>query len=519
MEKQKDKFYVTTPIYYANATPHIGHAYTTVLSDVLARYHRFLGEETYFLTGTDEHGAKNCRSAEESGQDVKKFVDQNAEKYKELFKILNISNDDFIRTTDQKKHWPGVKKFWTDLYEKGDVYKGTYKGLYCVGCEAFVTEKDLTGKKCALHDKEPEEINEENYFFKLSKYDDQLKEVIQTNKFKIYPESKKNEALAFINEGLKDVSISRPAKDISWGIPIPWDDTQTIYVWAEALINYISALGYGRDDKLFKKFWPADVQVMAKDITRFHITMWPAMLLSAGIELPKSFLVHGFITSGGKKMSKTIGNIVDPLNIVNQYGADALRYYLVREISPFEDGDFTEEKFKEAYNANLANGLGNYVSRVFKMAFSYFEGVIKKPSEALLSQIPFKEDNKELFSVPYVFEHFVWKDYKKLMSDLEFNKATDLVWTAITWLDSYVQGYEPFKLIQADKEKTEAVLWSLLAGMANIAWMVYPFMPETAEKIMVGLGIDKEKTPPSGASNKFVDFTLKEVETLFPRVE
>ncbi|MFC1756973.1 methionine--tRNA ligase [Patescibacteria group bacterium] len=519
MEKQEHKFYVTTPIYYVNDVPHIGHAYTTVLADVLVRYHRLVGDASYFLTGTDEHGAKVCRGAEEKGQDVEKFVDENAQKFEELTKILQVSNDDFIRTTDQKKHWPGVEKFWKILNEKGDVYKGNYKGLYCVGCEAFVTEKDLVNGKCVDHDKEPEMIEEENYFFKLSKYGDELKKVIETGQFKIHPESKKNEVLAFINEGLKDVSISRPAKDIKWGIPIPWDDTQTIYVWAEALINYISALGYGEpalpaggDEKLFKKFWPADVHVMAKEITRFHITMWPAMLLSAGIELPKSFLVHGFILSGGKKMSKSVGNVVDPFDVVSRYGADALRYYFVREISQFEDGDFTEEKFKEAYNANLANGLGNYVSRVFKMAFSYFDGKVKKPSDTLLSQVPLKEGDRELFSVPHVFEHSTWKEYKEYLENLEINKAADLSWAAISQLDNYVQDYEPFKMIQSDEEKTQAVLWSLLVGLANIAWMIYPFIPETAEKIMEGLGI-KNKIEELG------DFSLKEIEALFPRKE
>ncbi len=509
---QKNKFYVTTPIYYVNDVPHIGHAYTSVLADVLARHSRFLGKDVFFLTGTDEHGAKICRGAEEEGEDVKDFVDKNSEKFRELSKKLNISNDDFIRTSDKERHWSSAQKIWGRIRVKEDVYKEKYKGLYCVGCEAFVTERDLVDGKCVYHEKEPEKIEEENYFFRLSKYGDELKKLIEKDELKIYPESKKKEVLSFISEGLKDISISRPAKDIKWGVPIPWDSDHTIYVWAEALINYLSALDYDGNKKLFEKFWPADVHVMAKDILRFHAVIWPAMLLSAGLELPKSLLAHGFINSGGKKMSKTLGNVIDPLKIIEEYSVDALRYYLVRELTPFEDGDFTEEKFKEAYNANLANGLGNYVSRIFKMAFSYFDGSIKKPDEVLLSQVSVKENEKETFSVPYIFDKVFWPEYEKNMEEMKVNKAADVVWEAISMLDGYVQDYEPFKLIKTDEKKTEAILWSLLVGLAEIVWMIYPFMPETAEKIMVGLGI-KNKEDSEG------DFKLKQIETLFPRKE
>jgi len=512
MEQKNNKFYITTPIYYVNDVPHIGHAYTSVLTDVLARYNRFLGKDVLFLTGTDEHGAKICRSAEAKGVDVKDFVDENSAKFKELFKLLNISNDDFIRTSDQERHWPNAQKIWGKIRVKEDVYKKKYEGLYCVGCEAFITERDLVDGKCIYHDKEPEKIEEENYFFKLSKYGDELKNLIEKDEFKIYPESKKKEVLSFIGEGLRDISISRPAKDIKWGIPVPWDSDHTLYVWAEALVNYLSALDYKGGGKLYKKFWPADIHIMAKDILRFHAVVWPAILLSAGLELPKSLLAHGFINSGGKKMSKTLGNVVDPTDIASRYGVDALRYYLVRELTPFEDGDFTEEKFKETYNANLANGLGNYVSRVFKMAFTYFEGSIKKPDDVLLSQISIKEDGKETYSVPYVFDKVLWPKYQKNMKEMKINKAADVAWEAISILDGYVQDYEPFRLIKTDKEKTEAVLWSLLCGLANIVWMIYPFMPETAEKIMAGLGVKNHK-------DSWEEFKLNEVENLFPRKE
>ncbi|MCF7835832.1 MAG: class I tRNA ligase family protein [Candidatus Marinimicrobia bacterium] len=508
----KKKFYVTTPIYYANDAPHLGHAYTSVLCDIFARYHRLNGEDVFFLTGTDEHGAKICRTADEKGEDVKEFTDKNSLKFKKLFELLNISNDDFIRTSDKKRHWPGVEKIWKIIDENGDIYKDRYKGLYCVGCEALVTEKDLVDGKCIYHDKAPEEIEEENYFFRLSNYTDKIKKIIEKDEIAVVPEGKKKETLAFLENGLNDISISRPSRDISWGIPVPSDSSQTIYVWFEALVNYISALGYGGDEKNFSKFWPADLHVMAKDIMRFHNIIWPAMILSVGLPLPKKNLIHGFFNVDGKKMSKTIGNVVDPFDMAKRYGVDALRYYFTRETTPFEDGDFTEEKFKEAYNANLANGLGNYVSRVFKMAFSYFDGVVKKPDDVLLSSVPFVDQNKESFSVPYVFEHNFWVEYKKNIEDLKVNNAADVVWGALSELDGYIQNYMPFKLVKTDKEKTETILWCLLYGLANISQMIYPFMPETAEKIMGALGMENKTDVPQ-------DFSIKEIDNLFPRLE
>lgn len=511
-----EKFYITTPIYYVNDAPHIGHAYTTVLADALARYHRLSGEDVFFLSGTDEHGAKVNRSAEEKGEDVREFVDKNSEQFQRLFNVLSISNDDFIRTSDKEKHWKGVEKLWQKIKEKGDIYMDVYKGLYCLGCESFITDKDLVNGKCIYHDVKPEVIEEENYFFRLSKYRDEVKKKIVEGEFKILPESRKNETLSFLESGLDDISFSRPSKDIKWGIPVPGDPAHTIYVWSDALTNYISALGYGRDEKLFEKFWPANLHVLAKDIMRFHTIIWPAMLLSAGLPLPKEFLVHGFINVGGKKMSKTIGNVVDPFELVNNYGADALRYYILRELSPFEDGDYTEEKFKNAYNANLANGLGNYVSRIFKMGFSYFDGNIKKPTDVLLSSVPFKEKERESFSVPYVFEHIFWPEYRKNMEEIKINSAADVVWRIISDLDTYIQEYEPFKLIKKDEEKTTAVLWSLFAGLANICLMIYPFMPETAEKIMASLGISEKKEIHRLMEG---DFSLKPIDALFKRKE
>ncbi len=508
------KFYITTPIYYVNDVPHLGHAYTSVLADVMARYQRFRGKEVFFLTGTDEHGAKISRAAEEKRKDIREFVDENSLRFKKLLTVLNISNDDFIRTSDERRHFKAVLKLWEKLKQNGDIYKDKYKGLYCVGCEAFITKKDMVDEKCVLHNLEPEVIEEENYFFRLSKYADKLKTVIQSGELKIFPESRKKESLAFIEEGLKDVSFSRPSKDIKWGIPVPGDAEQTIYVWCDALANYLSALGYASENEnKFNKFWPADLHTMAKDILRFHTIIWPAMLMSAGLPLPKAFLIHGYISIGGKKMSKTLGNIVDPFVLADSYGIDALRYYFCREISPFEDGDFTEEKFKEVYNANLANGLGNYVSRVFKMALTYFEGNIKKPTDVLVSAVPLREKEVESYSIPYVFEHFIWPEYIERMENLEINRAADTAWSAISRLDAYIQDYQPFKMVKSDKEKTAAILWSLLFGLVNIAWMVYPFVSGTAEKILQALSAGQNKFEPN------ISFALKPIGTLFPRKE
>lgn len=314
------KFYITTSIAYTNTPPHIGFALESIQADVLARYHRALGEDVFFLTGTDEHGAKIAKAAEAAQKEPRKFVDYIAERFEALKPALNLSNNDFIRTTDEKRHWPAVKKVWLRLKKNGDICKKSYKGLYCSGCEAFITKKDLVGGKCAIHLKEPEIIDEENYFFRLSKYSDKLKKLIEKDKLRIIPEARKNEMLSFINQGLEDISFSRPRKDLKWGIPVPDDDSHTIYVWADALINYISAIGYAEENKIFKKFWPADVHCVGKDILKFHALIWPGMLLSLGLDLPKNIFVHGFITVDGQKISKSLGNTIDPFELVKKYG-------------------------------------------------------------------------------------------------------------------------------------------------------------------------------------------------------
>lgn len=499
----KEKFYITTSIAYANGEPHIGFALEVIQADVIARYRRIQGRDVFFLSGTDEHGAKVSRAASSAKMSVREFVDGISGKFNKLLSELNISNNDFIRTSDEKRHFPGVSEIWKRLERSGDIYKASYKGLYCVGHEAFITEKDLVDGKCQDHAKEPEVIEEENYFFRLSRYGDKIKQTISSGELKIFPESRKNEILSFLGKGLEDVSFSRPSKDIPWGIPVPGDPTQTMYVWCDALSNYITALGFGTqwteisaDDGSAsgrEKFWPADLHVIGKDILRFHAAIWPGMLLSSGLLLPKSIFAHGFITVGGRKMSKTLGNIVDPFDLIERFGADALRYYLLREVPVFEDGDFTEDKFLSAYNDNLAKGLGNYISRTSKMVENYFSGTISKPDPKRISEVPFKttmnalnlegSGNIEAFGVEYFILNFIRPKFEEHMENFRFSEALDTVWVLLGKLDGYIQTYEPFKLIKTDRLKTEVVLWEASLGALYVASMIAPFMPQTSEKI------------------------------------
>jgi len=468
---KKKGFYITTSIAYTNAFPHIGFALESIQADVIARYQRIKNKEVFFLTGTDEHGSKIVKAAEKAGKDPKKFVNEVSKKVKDLKKILNLSNNDFIRTTNQKYHWPTVKKAWLKLKENGDIYKKKYKGLYCVGCEAFITKKDLKNGKCLIHQKEAEIIEEENYFFQLSKYQNQLKEIIKKDKIKIIPKSRKNEILNFIKQKLEDVSFSRPRKDLNWGIPVPGDKNQTIYVWADALTNYISALGYVKNSQKFKKFWPTDIHCIGKDILKFHALIWPGMLLSLKLPLPKTIFVHGFINVDGQKMSKSLGNIIDPFELVKKYGTDAVRYFLLRQISPFEDGDFTYQKFEESYNAGLANGLGNLVARVIKLVeiFNFQFSNFKKPPSSNFQTII----NKTL------------KKYKKALDNFKFNEALITIWELVGFCDRYIEKEKPWET------KNQKVIYNLLFTLENISQMLKPLLPETSEKILKQIKIKK----------------------------
>jgi methionyl-tRNA synthetase len=508
------KFYITTSIGYANAAPHMGHAYEEFLADVIARYKRNSGFDVFFLTGTDEHGVKISRTAEKAGKSVQSFVDENADAFKKFYDTIGASYDSFIRTSDKELHWPGAQALWKKLSAAEDIYRSKYTGLYCVGCEAYVTERDLVNGLCPLHNTAPEKIEEENYFFRLSKYADTIKKKIETDEIHVTPEGRKHEILALFEDGISDVSFSRPEGQIPWGIPVPGDSEQTMYVWCDALSNYITALGYGREDTaLFEKFWPADVHVIGKDILRFHALLWPAMLISAGLPIPKEILVHGFITSEGKKMSKSIGNVVDPKEYVEKHGSEALRSFFARDISPFEDSDFTDAKFVESYNANLANGIGNLVSRVLKMTNQYFDGKVSI-KEGI--DVPLKRKTETVSgvqegpgdSLKYYINEEVLPAYHEHMTRYELTKGSDVIWSLIKKLDGYITDYEPYKLAKTDKEKTEAILANLLYGISVIADTLSPFLPETSQKIQELLGGDALRT----------SFSVKTVDTpLFPR--
>lgn len=512
------KFYITTSIIYTNAAPHIGFALELTQADVLARYQRCQGNDVYFLTGTDENGVKNKKTAEKLGITPQKLVDENSAKAKELIKELNISNNDFIRTTDQMRHWPAVEKIWKTLDKNGDIYTKEYEGLYCIGCEAFITKKDLDKNGfCQIHKKKPEKIKEKNYFFRLSKYENEIKERIKSDKLNIFPKTRKKELLSLVKEGIQDVSFSRPSSSLDWGIPVPNDKTQTIYVWADALTNYISALGYGSPNNAkFKKYWPTDIHLIGKDILRFHALIWPGILLAARIPLPKTLLVHGFISSGGHKMSKSLGNVIDPFEIIDKYGADSLRYFLLREIPTTSDGDFTRERFNKTYNADLASGLGNLFSRILKMIEKYCKGkvpTIKKDPKTHPLRTNKDYGQKE-----------AWKDIDENIKNYNLSAALASIWKFISEADKYIEKTKPWELAKQKKtEELNWVLYGLLDALCQIAWMINPFLPETSQKIAKALNIKSLLKENPNYKNSYTNIKqgekIRSIEPLFPRIE
>jgi len=472
-------FYITTTIPYVNAEPHIGFALELVQADAIARAQRLLGRDVFFSTGTDEYGQKIWQASQKEGKDVQEYVDYYAQKYLDLKDLLNLSTDNFIRTTS-RGNILAAQEFWRLCQEKGDIYKKTYKGLYCVGCERFLTERDLLDGKCAIHTNiELEEVAEENYFFKLSNYKKELLEYLSKEKV-ILPEWRRLEAVDFVENAMEDFSISRSKKRISWGIPIPEDSEQVMYVWFGAFVNYLSTLGWpfdfaqGKPD-LFEKFWQEGerVQTAGKDMVKFQSVMWQGMLLSAGFPLTDSVLYHGFVTGeGGVKMSKSMGTGINPADIVGEYGADALRYFLLREISTFEDSPFTTERFKEAYNANLANGLGNLVSRIMKMA----EDNLDEPV-----QIAEWEDMSTYFAY---------------LNNFEINKACDYIWQEIGDMDKYIQENQPFKVVKTDRLAGQKMISDLVVRLYSVARMLNPIMPETSSKIKARIKSNKSPETP-----------------------
>jgi methionyl-tRNA synthetase len=455
-----NKFYITTPIYYTNAKPHIGHAYTTIACDVLARWYRLQKNETFFLTGTDEHGAKIQKKAQEEGIDPQKFVDGFAEIFQDLWKQLNISNDNFIRTTSQP-HKDAVQKVLQTLHDNGSIYKGSYKGLYCVGCEQFKSENELVDGKCPDHNTVPEEMEEECYLMKMNKWQETLIEKIKSDEFKIQPERYKKEILSFLeNQKLEDVSISR--KNLSWGIPLPFDTEHTTYVWIDAFLNYLTGLGWNGDNKNVPDFWPADVEMIGKDILRVHATIWAATLLNLELELPKSFIVHGHIQSGGKKMSKSLGNVIDPYTMLEKFGADGSRYLLMSGGTFGDDLDLTMERMTEKFNADLANGLGNLVSRVVKLAQNTTTD-IENSSEAAIGEV------------------------SKLIANLNFDGALEYINSLVKESNKYIEDNKPWELAKSDEKKFNEVIEKLLVDLNVISELLIPFMPATAEKIKSAL--------------------------------
>ena len=469
----KNKFYVTTSIAYVNAKPHIGYAMELIQGDALARFHRLRGADTFYLTGTDEHGSKIAQTAAAAGVTPQQLTDENAGAFKDLVSRLNISADRFIRTTEAE-HIKSSQKIWSKMAKSGDIYPSEYEGLYCVGCEAFVLEKDLVDGLCPNHNKPPEKLKEKNYFFKLSKYSDQIKKLIKSGELKIIPEGKRKEILSVLDEGLKDVSFSRPKSVLKWGIDVPEDDSQVMYVWCDALTNYITGVGFAEGTAQFKKFWPADVHLIGKDILRFHSAIWIGMLLSAGIDLPKAIYVHGHITSDGKKMSKSLNNVVDPNEYIEKFGVDPLRYFLLKEIPTTDDGDFSKERFGVVYDSELANNIGNLVSRVLAMTGKYFD-----------FKVPDGDPKKAVF-VPKLVQ--LWNDYESAFADYDLKKSLETAAELANTANKFVEDNKPWVLAKENQEELKSVIYVLLEMIRHLALMLAPFIPASAEKIIANMG-------------------------------
>jgi methionyl-tRNA synthetase len=506
----KKTFYITTPIYYINAEPHLGHAYTTMVADAIARSRRLMGQDVFFLTGTDEHGQKVERAAKAAGLDTREFADQIAGKYKALFETLGISNDDFIRTTEPR-HIRAAQAIWRKVRDNGDLYKATYEGWYCTVDELFVPESQLVdGRKCPTCGTEVERLSEESYFFRLSRYQDRLLEHYRTNPEFISPEIRRNEMTAFVSAGLKDLSVSRTS--FKWGIPVPDDPAHVMYVWFDALTNYLTAAGFPDDEVRLSKYWPADVHLMGKEIVRQHTVYWPAFLMSAGLPLPERVIGHGWWLMHDAKMSKSLGNVVRPQGYVERFGLDALRYFVMREMVLGQDANFADEAFLTRYNADLANDLGNVVSRVTTMIQRYCAGVV-----------PARQPNVET-ELDLDLEKTATATIRRTLDDatrFDFSAALRSTWELIGALNKYVVAREPWALAKAHESRAllETTLYNAADALRIVTALVDPVIPQSAARIRVMLGIEADTWVDLRPRTLHAGVRLGPIEPLFPRME